>query len=137
MRATGCWELTELHEAWTHGGLDAVADLMASAGPVTDRSGTGAAESRSSRPVMTRPPAGSSEEVYEPREVGKAGSAGGMGRPRRVLVHASGFRQSPYADIKPPGDDAASTRRAVARQEEASATAPRKLWHSSPGSSGR
>jgi error-prone DNA polymerase len=137
MRATGCWELTELHEAWTHGGLDAVADLMASAGPVTDRSVTGAAESRSSRPVMTRPPAGSSAEVYEPREVGKAGSAGGTGRPRRVLVHASGFRQSPYADIKPPGDDAASTRRAVARQEEASATAPRKLWHSSPRSSGR
>jgi error-prone DNA polymerase len=137
MRATGCWELTELHEAWTHGGLDAVADLMASAGPVTDRSVTGAAESRSSRPVMTRPPAGSSAEVYEPREVGKAGSAGGMGRPRRVLVHASGFRQSPYADIKPPGDDAASTRRAVARQAEASATAPRKLWDSRPGRAGR
>ncbi len=137
MRATGCWELTELHEAWTHGGLDAVADLMAATGPVTDLSVTGAAESRSSRPVMTRPPTGSAAEVYEPREVGRAGSAGGMGRPRRVLVHASGFRQSPYADIKPPGEDAASTRRAAARQEEASAAAPRKLWHSSPGSSGR
>jgi error-prone DNA polymerase len=47
------------------------------------------------------------------------------------------YRPYTYADIKPPGDDAASTRRAVARQEEASATAPRKLWHSSPGSSGR
>jgi error-prone DNA polymerase len=137
MRATGCWELTELHEAWSHGGLDAVADLMAATGPVTDLSVTGAAESRSSRPVMTRPPTGSAAEVYEPREVGKAGSAGGMGRPRRVLVHASGFRQSPYADVKPPGEDAASTRRAAARQEEASAAAPRKLWHSSPGSSGR
>ena len=45
-----------------------------------------------------------------------------MGR-RRVLVHASGFRQSPYADIKPAGTGAAE--------------APRKLWHSSPGSSGR
>jgi error-prone DNA polymerase len=137
MRATGCWELTELHEAWSHGGLDAVAALMAATGPVTDLSVTGAAESRSSRPVMTRPPTGSAAEVYEPREVGKAGSAGGMGRPRRVLVHASGFRQSPYADVKPPGEDAASTRRAAARQEEASAAAPRKLWHSSPGSSGR
>lgn len=42
--------------------------------------------------------------------------------PRRVLVHASGFRQSPYADIKP-----ASTERQGA---------PSKLWHSSPGSSG-
>ena len=147
MRATGCWELTELHQAWQHGGLDAVADLMAATGPVTDLSVAGAAESRSTRPVMARPPTGNAAEVYEPREVGKAGSAGGMGRPRRVLVHPSGFRQSPYADVRPPGDDAASTRRAVARQEEtrqetarqetASAKAPRKLWHSSPGSPGR
>jgi error-prone DNA polymerase len=44
-----------------------------------------------------------------------------MGR-RRVLVHSSGFTMSPYADIKPPGEDPKS--------------APRKLWHSSPGSSG-
>jgi error-prone DNA polymerase len=41
---------------------------------------------------------------------------------RRVLVHASGFRQSPYADIKPAGLDGAAP--------------PVKLWHSSPGSSG-
>jgi error-prone DNA polymerase len=39
---------------------------------------------------------------------------------RRVLVHSTGFKLSPYADIKPAGE-----------------TAPRKLWHSSPGSSGR
>ena len=37
---------------------------------------------------------------------------------RRVLVHASGFRQSPYADVAPAGPTT-------------------KLWHSSPGSSGR
>jgi error-prone DNA polymerase len=42
---------------------------------------------------------------------------------RRVLVHASGFRQSPYADITPAGPDPARA-------------APAKLWHSSPGSSG-
>ncbi len=130
MRATGCWELPVLHDAWLAGGLDAVAELMAATGPVTDRSVTGAAESRSTRPVMTRPPTGGSSEVYEPREVGKAGSAGGMGRPRRVLVHPSGFRQSPYADLKPPGEDT----KTVARKE--GAKAPRKLWHSSPGSSG-
>jgi error-prone DNA polymerase len=41
---------------------------------------------------------------------------------RRVLVHPSGFRQSPYADLKPAGTD--------------TKTAPRKLWHSSPGSAG-
>ncbi len=53
--------------------------------------------------------------------------------PRRVLVHASGFRQSPYADIKP-----ADTGSATARQGRAapSKAPPSKLWHSSPGSSG-
>ena len=59
---------------------------------------------------------GLGEDVHDQRH-----SAGGMGR-RRVLVHPSGFRQSPYADIKPAGEDAK--------------TAPRKLWHSSPGSAG-
>ncbi len=158
LRATGCWELPALHEAWLGGGLDAVAAAMAETGPVTDRSVTGAAESRSSRPVMTRPPTGGGPTVYEPREQGGR-AAGGMGnkvdrsgadrnRPpadggitRRVLVHPSGFRQSPYADIKPPGDDAKDAKTA-ARTEAARAEsrprrpAPRKLWHSSPGSSG-
>ena len=42
---------------------------------------------------------------------------------RRVLVHSSGFRQSPYADVTPAG---------AARPAPGSA-----LWHASPGSSGR
>ena len=45
---------------------------------------------------------------------------------QRVLVHPSGFRQSPYADIKPPGESTGQVTGEVAR----------KLWHSSPGSSG-
>ncbi len=40
----------------------------------------------------------------------------------RVLVHSSGFRMSPYADVKPPGDAAKDV--------------ARKLWHRSPGSPG-
>jgi error-prone DNA polymerase len=40
----------------------------------------------------------------------------------RVLVHSSGFQMSPYADVKPPGDDV----KGVARN----------LWHRSPGSPG-
>ena len=148
MRATGCWELPELHEAWLGGGLEAVHALMSVPGLVTDRSVAGAAESRATRPVMTRPPVGGAAEVYEPRELtgssaagGTAGgeirgTSGGMTKPRRVLVHPTGFRQSPYADIKPPGDDPASMPRKAAR-EAAAAKAPRKLWHSSPGSSGR
>ena len=47
---------------------------------------------------------------------------------RRVLVHASGFRQSPYADIKPPGDDAATAARKAAPRAE---TAPQAVAHQS------
>jgi error-prone DNA polymerase len=53
---------------------------------------------------------------------------------RPVLVHPTGFRMSPYADIKPAGDD---TKIAARRATRSSPAAPRKLWHSSPGSSGR
>ena len=84
LRATGCWELPVLHDAWRSGGVAAVHDLIAPAPPpvvpVEEETGPGA---------------------------------------RRVLVHSTGFKLSPYADIKPAGE-----------------TAPRKLWHSSPGSSG-
>jgi error-prone DNA polymerase len=121
LRATGCWELTAMHEAWKHGGVEAVHDLMAEVplGFTGEQAVQGAAESRSTRPVMSHParfddPDATSAEP-EPK-------AGGMGR-RRVLVHASGFKQSPYADIRPAGED---TKQGV----------PRKLWHSSPGSPG-
>ncbi|WP_299037291.1 PHP domain-containing protein [uncultured Pseudokineococcus sp.] len=100
------------------------------------------------------------------RGTGTDGAAAPRPRPRRVLVHASGFRQSPYSDIRPPGGDVRDTRGMVrggeggaadARREQsgtsgraaaagratgaeglrAAAAAPRKLWHSSSGSSGR
>jgi error-prone DNA polymerase len=103
MRATGAWELPALHEAWETGGLNAVAELMATPGNYTEQAIAGAAASHGSRPVVVRP----------------------------VLVHPTGFRMSPYADIKPAGDDTKSS----ARREAVGA--PRKLWHSSPGSSGR
>jgi len=45
------------------------------------------------------------------------------GRPRRMLVHASGFRQSPYADVRPAGG-------------EPGRSPTTRLWHASPGSSG-
>ncbi len=125
LRATGCWDLTVLHALWRSAGLDAVHAELAripegfgadgSGGEAAEQSVHGAAESRSSRPVIAQPP-DLGADVHDQRH-----SAGGMGR-RRVLVHPSGFRQSPYADIKPAGEDVKS--------------APRKLWHSSPGSSG-
>ncbi|WP_422631818.1 PHP domain-containing protein [Pseudokineococcus basanitobsidens] len=102
-----------------------------------------------------------------------AGGPDGSGRTRRVLVHASGFRQSPYSDVRAPGGDVRDTRGmarggspvqdpavqdpavrdpAVRDPADAGAVpgagagpgpgrgaagAPRKLWHSSAGSSGR
>ena len=75
LRATGCWELGQVHDAWSTGGIAAVTDLVSAA------------------PVV----------ALAPR--------------RPVLLHASGFRQSPYTDVAPAG-------------------VGRKVWHSSPGSSG-
>ncbi len=57
-------------------------------------------------------------------ESGQENGQSGSSR-RRVLVHSSGFRQSPYADVK-PADISGPVR----------ATVP-ALWHASPGSSGR
>ncbi|SDM60644.1 DNA polymerase III, alpha subunit [Geodermatophilus siccatus] len=107
LRATGAWELPALHEAWETGGLEAVAEQMAAAGEYTEQSIAGAAASRGSRPVVVKP----------------------------VLVHPTGFRMSPYADIKPAGEDAMTVARRDATRRGTSSP-PRKLWHSSPGSSG-
>ena len=52
-------------------------------------------------------------------------SEGAQG-PSRVMVHTSGFRMSPYADIKPAGGSTGTVTGEVAR----------KLWHRSPGSAG-
>jgi len=54
---------------------------------------------------------------------------------RRVLVHPSGYQQSPYADLKPQGTDPADTRRALPPTSPTHEP-PRKLWHTSPGSPG-
>ncbi|WP_299445187.1 DNA polymerase III subunit alpha [uncultured Phycicoccus sp.] len=108
IRATGAWELAALWDAWQLGGIAAVRQAVA-AGESDARARAEAAEA-------------AAREADE-----RTG--------RRVLVHASGFRQSPYADVRPPGADPRSGRGAPA-----AATAPalpsRKLWHASPGSSG-
>jgi len=110
LRATGCWELPALHALWQAHGIEAVHDQLAVVPDGFREVGVeaveGAAESRSTRPVMAKP---------------DGMTAGGMGR-RRVLVHSSGFTMSPYADVRPAGEDT----RDVAR----------KLWHRSQGSAG-
>lgn len=62
---------------------------------------------------------------HTPRPGGRGGSTAPS--PHRVLVHPSGFTQSPYADIKPQGVEVSDTRRALPT---------RQLWHTSPGTPG-
>ena len=118
LRATAAWDLTVLQAAWD----DAY-----------DRSGSEEQALRAVIALMSEVPEGYSlvgelldevptNDAAGPADAQEHGKAGGMGR-RRVLVHASGFTQSPYADIKPGGLSPADV--------------PRKLWHSSPYSSGR
>ncbi len=142
LRATGCWELPELFALWraaptAEEGIAAVRAAMAVVpegfgGVGVEGALTGAAESRSSRPVVSQPPVG-------PREDRPGGSpAGGMGR-RRVLVHSSGFKLSPYADVKPAGEGARDGHKLVDRKpwvDEDAQQPSRSLWHRSPGSPG-
>src|SRR5450631_3351507 len=112
LRATGAWELSGLWDAWSNGGLEAVhAALSEDAGHEVDEPGADLGD-----------------------------SAGGTDGPRaRMLVHASGFRQSPYADVKPAGGDVRDSHKLPreGRAVPGEGAPPRKLWHASPGSSGR
>jgi error-prone DNA polymerase len=108
LRATGAWELTPLWEAWRAGGIEAVYAAM----EATELTAT------------------------EQAEAAEAAHQEAVGRGRRVLVHASGFRQSPYADTRPPGEDVRGTRALGEVVPSVPDLPPRKLWHSSPGSSG-
>jgi error-prone DNA polymerase len=112
LRATGAWELTPLWDAWRAGGIEAVYAAMESA----ERT--------------------AAEQAAAAEAAHQEAVAGG----RRVLVHASGFRQSPYADTKPPGEDVRGSRALALGEVVPTAPGqgapPRKLWHSSPGSSG-
>ncbi|QKE86061.1 DNA polymerase III subunit alpha [Arthrobacter sp. NEB 688] len=130
IRATGAWELAALWDAWQLGGLEAVRAAVA---------------------------AGEAEAVARAEAAEHAAREAAERSGRRVLVHASGFRQSPYADIKPAGADPRAGRgvpvldhpgglprpvtvtppgQVVPAAAAAPALPSRKLWHASPGSSG-
>jgi len=158
VRATGCWDLNALFTCWRNAmdltgdparALEAVHDVMAQV-PVGFGDVGG-----SSDPSSAGTDGSSAEPAESQGDAQEHTRAGGMGR-RRVLVHPSGFRQSPYADIKPAGIPVTSTRTADALpatmtggaapsppvppttlSDGGAADAPRKLWHSSQGSSGR
>ncbi len=95
LRATGAWSLPEMHALW--------------AGAPSSEAGLAAvADAMAATDASTE----------------------GFGAPenpdvRRVLVHSSGFRMSPYSDIRPAGAAAADPQQVS-----------RALWHRSPGSPG-
>nr|WP_151524092.1 DNA polymerase III subunit alpha [Serinicoccus kebangsaanensis] len=99
IRATAAWELGEIAQAWEAGGRAAALAAMEQA-------------ERTARQVAQE------AEDASRRASEEAGAPPG----RRVLLHASGFAQSPYADVAPAG--------------EATRQPGTKLWHSSPGSPG-
>ncbi|HEY9495518.1 MAG TPA: DNA polymerase III subunit alpha [Intrasporangium sp.] len=121
IRATGAWELSALQDAWTAGGIAAVRDAIEAA----------------DRVAWERAGALDSQDVDGPaRPLGVGETPAG----RRVLVHASGFKQSPYADIRPAGADVRDSRSAASASglvpSDVPKGPPRKLWHASPGSAG-
>lgn len=136
LRATGAWGLAQLWESWSLGGADAVwATLAEVDADAHERAAALANEDhglRVERPAAIRPwEAGGAAGSGSPR----GDSPGGMGgSTRRVLVHPSGFQQSPYADVRPAGEATTDGRKLADLSDP---SAPRKLWHSSPGSSGR
>jgi error-prone DNA polymerase len=202
LRATGAWELPVLWEVWVESGLAGVLEILHTDQPTEARATVGRADlvpADAGGPTPGRVLGISRDDGALPGaetadwEVATGLPSGDRGGPpgRRVLVHPSGFRQSPYADLRPPGGDTRETRRMLAaeqdsvqderrrreeerrhhqrsgavdaaspapaadhspegedtakeqerlrRQEETRRRRepPRKLWHSSPGSSGR
>ena len=93
-----------------------------------DPAGRSAGEATGRSTVWRRP----ATAIAAARARRPAAWAAGAGT-RRVLVHPSGFRQSPYADVKPPGDDATAAARKAAREPR-----PRRASCGTPvpGSSG-
>ncbi len=129
MQAVGCWELPALHAAWLGGGLEAVWALMDTAATVTEAAVQGAAASQSTRPVMAAPPTRDQPTRGQPTRGQPTTGHSGVGG--AVHVYATGFKESPYADIKPAGEATGTFR------GRTTPAVPRKLWHASPGSSGR
>ncbi|MGV1008448.1 MAG: DNA polymerase III subunit alpha [Dermatophilaceae bacterium] len=142
VRATGAWELSRLWEAWSAAGgsgPDAQAALWAAlAAADSDAVDLAAAAVAAFAEQYAGAPGDGSARSTDPPGRSRAGGMGGSGHGptpgRRVLVHASGFRQSPYADVRPAGEDVRAARALAA--EEPPGQPPRKLWHASPGSSG-
>ena len=136
LRALGAWDLLHLRGLW-QSTLEATGDegrAVAAVRAVIDAALAGQADAQARQSAARAAYDDSAGEDGRPSpgrraDTEHAGAAGGMGQ-RRVLIHPSGFVQSPYTDVAPAGESP----KAIPKQF----TDPgRKLWHSSPGSSGR
>jgi error-prone DNA polymerase len=107
LNANAAWELSALWAAWDSGGLAAVEAEMVRPTVVPSAPGGSASEAAGQGAAESR----STRPVMTRPPVGGA-----------AKVYASGFAKSPYVDISPAGTQPGGP--------------PRKLWHSSPGSSG-
>ncbi|GGZ85802.1 DNA-directed DNA polymerase [Streptomyces subrutilus] len=109
------WNLAELAELRSSGGLDAVAARLAAGGegaPGGDGTEDGADGGSAGPDAGADGGAGAG--------TGPDAGPGGAGGDRRIRL-STGFELNPWADLQPPGTGAATGR---------------KLWHSSPGSAG-
>ncbi|MDO5092019.1 MAG: DNA polymerase III subunit alpha [Propionibacteriaceae bacterium] len=120
VRATGAWDLARLFELWeqTRQADGHEAARQAVLGILAEVPEGYSLVREYTLPTELLPPDGD-EPPPDPQQPRRSG---GMGR-RRTPAHASRAEVSPYSDVKPAGIGAAE--------------APRKLWHSSLGSSGR
>jgi error-prone DNA polymerase len=89
IRATGCWALPALFAAWADGGIPALITTMATPPPVTEAAVHGAAQSRSTRPVMVAPPVGAGHGVCPSPYVDVHPAGPGIAGAPRKLWHAS------------------------------------------------
>jgi error-prone DNA polymerase len=142
LRALGAWDLLHLEALW-RSTLEATGDERAAVAAVHALIDADRWRGRPGRPRVSardgptgppRPRTGQGRTRIPARTRAAPTPStrrrpGGMGQ-RRVLVHPSGFVQSPYTDVAPAGESPRSI-------PQRYADPGRKLWHSSPGSSGR
>ena len=129
LRALGAWDLLQLEALW-RSTLEATGDERAAVAAVRELIDASLAlQAQASRQAPEPADRTATGRGRRPADTEHAGAAGGMGQ-RRVLVHPSGFVQSPYTDVAPAGESPRSI-------PQRYADPGRKLWHSSPGSSGR
>ena len=96
VRATGCWDLVAVESVWRSSGVDAARCLMdGTFGARRDAEAVADASTDMSTPTTSISASTAVSTVTQGRAASRS--------VRPVLVHPSGFRQSPYADIRPAG----------------------------------